>query len=37
MEYFSEDEQMKILWEFYLFDRNKMHEKYERLVEQYQS
>ncbi|MFZ2456114.1 MAG: hemerythrin domain-containing protein [Candidatus Altiarchaeia archaeon] len=37
MEYFSEDEQMKILWEFYLFDRNKLHEKYERLVGQYQS
>ena len=35
MEYFSEEEQVKMLREFYLFDRNMIHEKYKKVVEQY--
>jgi len=35
MGYFSEDEQVKMLREFYLFDRNMIHEKYKKVVEQY--
>jgi hemerythrin-like domain-containing protein len=35
MEYFSEEEQVKMLREFYLFDRNMIHEKYKKVVDQY--
>lgn len=33
MEYFSPEEQEKMLQEFYVFDRNMIHEKYGRVVE----
>jgi hemerythrin-like domain-containing protein len=35
MDYFSEEEQVKMLREFYLFDRNMIHEKYKKVVDQY--
>jgi hemerythrin-like domain-containing protein len=35
MEYFSDEEQIRMLREFYLFDRNMIHEKYKKVVEQY--
>lgn len=35
MEYFTEDEQVKMLREFYLFDRNMIHEKYKKVVDGY--
>jgi hemerythrin-like domain-containing protein len=35
MDYFTEEEQIKMLREFYLFDRNMIHEKYRKVVEQY--
>ena len=34
MEYFSEDEQDKMLQEFWDFDKNMIHEKYEKAVEE---
>ena len=34
MDYFSEDEQVKMLREFYLFDRNMIHEKYKKVVDE---
>jgi hemerythrin-like domain-containing protein len=34
MDYFSEEEQVKMLREFYLFDRNMIHEKYKKVVDE---
>jgi hypothetical protein len=34
MKYFSADEQERMLAEFWEFDRNMIHEKYKRLVEE---
>jgi hemerythrin-like domain-containing protein len=35
MDYFSEDEQVRMLREFYLFDRSMIHERYKKVVEHY--
>jgi hemerythrin-like domain-containing protein len=37
MEYFTKDEQDKMLAEFYEFDRNMIHEKYQKVVDQIQA
>jgi hemerythrin-like domain-containing protein len=34
MEYFTKEEQDKMLDEFYEFDRNMIHEKYQKVVDQ---